>query len=241
MKTNVICRFLETYIHYALMVIAMLLCTIFLLPFCFVFEKMTFPICTLTSRALLFVLGAKVKIIGEIPKGKSYVIVGNHTSVIDIFTLPIIANGQRFTVFLHEKLLKIPVLGEWLKILNPVAINPATGNGVSTGIRKAISLVQKEKINFFGFPEGTRTTSGEMKKFKTGIFSIAVQSQCDVIPFGSAGAFDFKPKDRWWLKPGKVVIYIGQPICIQGKDKDELASLVESRVSFCIKKAEEFI
>lgn len=242
MKENIIFRFLETSIRFTLVILAIIILSILLLPICYCFKSTINFLIKKTSRLYLYILGVKLKIIGSIPKDKQYEIVGNHTSLIEILILPIINAGQKGTVFINKRLLKLPILGWWLKLLDPVAIDPKTGDGVLVGIKKAIKIIKEKKINFFAFPEGQRTTTGEIKEFKSGVFLIAIQSEIDIIPFGSAGAFEFKPKNRWYIKPGKVVIYINKPVPFEkGIGRDRLALLIESNVRYCAEQAKKFM
>ena len=41
---------------------------------------------------------------------------------------------------------------------------------------------------------------------------MAVNTRTSILPVGISGAFIFKPKNRWWLKPGVITINIGEPI-----------------------------
>ena len=61
-------------------------------------------------------------------------------------------------------------------------------------------------------PEGSRTVTGKMGNLKRGGFHMAINSGTSIIPVGISGAFSFKPKNRWWIKPGLIKINIGSPI-----------------------------
>ena len=41
---------------------------------------------------------------------------------------------------------------------------------------------------------------------------MAVNTRTSIVPIGISGAFRFKPKTRWWLRPGAITINIGKPI-----------------------------
>ena len=43
---------------------------------------------------------------------------------------------------------------------------------------------------------------------------MAINTNTAIIPVGVVGAYNFKPKDRWWIRPGSVSINIGTPINI---------------------------
>ena len=41
---------------------------------------------------------------------------------------------------------------------------------------------------------------------------MAENTKTSIVPVGISGAFRFKPKTRWWLRPGAITINIGDPI-----------------------------
>ena len=43
---------------------------------------------------------------------------------------------------------------------------------------------------------------------------MAINTNTPIIPVGVSGAFKFKPKNRWWMKPCPVTINIGDPISV---------------------------
>ena len=40
---------------------------------------------------------------------------------------------------------------------------------------------------------------------------MAINTNTAIVPVGVSGAYNFKPKDRWWMKPGPISINIGSP------------------------------
>ena len=41
---------------------------------------------------------------------------------------------------------------------------------------------------------------------------MAVNTKASILPIGSKGAFSFKPKNRWYIKPGLVELNVGNII-----------------------------
>ena len=41
---------------------------------------------------------------------------------------------------------------------------------------------------------------------------MAMNTKAPILPIGSKGAFSFKPKDRWYIKPGIVELNVGEII-----------------------------
>ncbi len=64
---------------------------------------------------------------------------------------------------------------------------------------------------------------------------MAVNANASIVPVGISGAFTFKPKNRWWLKPGLITINIGDPINNQKYETlgvDGLLNMVESKIKY---------
>ena len=64
---------------------------------------------------------------------------------------------------------------------------------------------------------------------------MALNTKTSIIPVGISGAFRFKPKSRWWLRPGFITINIGEPINheeYKALGIDGLLKRVESKLKF---------
>ena len=83
--------------------------------------------------------------------------------------------------------------------------------GVAHESIKKAEDVLRQGIHIGILPEGTRTLDGKMKELKKGGFHMAINTNTAIVPVGVSGAYNFKPKDRWWMKPGPISITIGSP------------------------------
>ncbi len=62
------------------------------------------------------------------------------------------------------------------------------------------------------FPEGTRSTTGELQPFKVGIAILAIEHEVPIIPVYIDRAFDLMPKGQRFIKPGALRVTFGEPI-----------------------------
>ena len=62
------------------------------------------------------------------------------------------------------------------------------------------------------FPEGTRSRSGKMGRFKAGPAILAVSKQVPVIPMYFEGLRDIRPVGSREMSPGPVTVMIGEPL-----------------------------
>lgn len=62
------------------------------------------------------------------------------------------------------------------------------------------------------FPEGTRSKTGKMRRFRAGASYLCVDTRCAALPILIKGAFDIMPKGRKFPRPGKVTVRFGRPV-----------------------------
>jgi 1-acyl-sn-glycerol-3-phosphate acyltransferase len=161
-------------------------------------------------RLILRASGARVHFEGELPADGAYIVMANHSSFIDLFLLPAILPG-RYTGVMAEEMMRVPLLEPVLKRLRVVPIVREQFERAVESLKRAEDAL-REGYHVAILPEGTRTTSGRMLPFKSGPFYVAMHTRVAIVPVGIAGAFEYKPKDRWTIDPGPVSVRIGRPI-----------------------------
>ncbi len=62
------------------------------------------------------------------------------------------------------------------------------------------------------YPEGTRSKTGMMQKFKKGPAMISAELGVPVVPAYISGSFHSWPKGKKFMKPGSIEVWIGKPI-----------------------------
>lgn len=86
------------------------------------------------------------------------------------------------------------------------------------------------------FPEGTRSSDGEVHTFKPGFASLAQRSKAAIVPAAIAGAFEAWPRSQRFPHPRKIVVHFSPPIPpeqVANTDEKELVAEVERRVRGC--------
>ena len=191
----------------------MLFCALF-------YQKKIYSIAQFICRGIFRIFHITYNIIGEFPNKGPYILMHNHSSFLDMFFLPIVIKGK-FTGVVAAKNFKIPILGALLKALKAIPIHRANSENAHKGIRKAEKML-KEGYHIAIFPEGTRTTTGELGEFKKGGFHMAVNTQHNILPIIVKGLYTIKPKTRWTLKKGQATMIIKKPINVKNKSVNEL-------------------
>jgi long-chain acyl-CoA synthetase len=106
---------------------------------------------------------------------------------------------------------------------------PQTEAGAGESIRYMGELVE-EGWSILIFPEGERTTTGEIGRFFPGVGMIASRLRLPVVPIRLRGFDRVLPRNARWPHPGKVELRFGAPIPPQGESYPELARRVEKAV-----------
>ena len=175
------------------------------------------------SWLILATTGVEVRTSGveRVPPGKSYVFVSNHQSIYDI---PILFCHVPFQLRIIAKasLGAFPVLGWHLRYTGHVLVErdragAKTLRQVATLMRHAHSLIV--------FPEGTRSSDGQVGRFKTGLFLLAVEAGLPVVPVAIVGSRHVMRKGRLMTCPGQVELVVHDPIPTQGLSRADVRDL----------------
>ena len=82
------------------------------------------------------------------------------------------------------------------------------------------------------YPEGTRSTSGAVASFRSGIGLLAAELGVSVVPIGISGAHAVWPKGSRYPRPGPITVRIGEPIQVANdNDRTEVVARLEQAVA----------
>jgi 1-acyl-sn-glycerol-3-phosphate acyltransferase len=112
-------------------------------------------------------------------KGKPYIVICNHQSMLDIVVLFRLMTYFRWIS--KTEIFRVPVVG-WIMYMNNY-INLKRGDQKS--IFRMMEISRKALLSgipLLIFPEGTRSASGELQQFKDGAFILAIDTKTDILP-----------------------------------------------------------
>ena len=139
---------------------------------------------TMWSPGILWICGVRLKVKGleHVDPTKSYVLVCNHQSYLDI---PVLFRGLIINLYFVAKkeLKKIPFLGWYMMATGMIFIDRSNRNKSIASLKRAAKLIKKGK-SVIMFPEGTRSKDGYLADFKKGPFMLSRQAEVDVLPVG---------------------------------------------------------
>jgi 1-acyl-sn-glycerol-3-phosphate acyltransferase len=99
---------------------------------------------------------------------------------------------------------------------------------------RQLGEMMKSATSLIVFPEGTRSPDGRVRRFRTGIFRLAIESGYTIVPVAVRGTRPVMPKGRLMTCPGDVWMEVFDPIPTGGMAVEEargLASRVQQIVS----------
>ena len=127
----------------------------------------------------------------------------------------------------------IPFLGWAMQMGGHVFVDRRNHEKAMSSLKKAKKSLIKRPRSILLFPEGSRTDNGQLKQFKSGGLSIAIETSIPVVPVAIYGTFESLNKSSWHFKNRKLVIKVGKPIYTKeytNHDRKTFANLVHDRV-----------
>jgi 1-acyl-sn-glycerol-3-phosphate acyltransferase len=167
----------------------------------------------------------------KIDQNQAYVIVPNHQSMLDIVFFNMLHHRLRWVS--KVEIFKVPIVGWEMRMVKYIELVRGNKASVMRMMEKCVESLQ-EGISIVIFPEGTRSLTGAIGKFKAGAFQIAVKTDKPLLPVLIDGTGDILPKKGLLFGNRRVVrIRVLDPIFpgnFKTGDPDELAAMVQTRM-----------
>lgn len=154
----------------------------------------------------------------------SYVFVANHQGAYDIFTVYGYL-GHNFRWMMKQSLRKIPFVGWACAWSRQIFVD----NSSASATRRTMQEAERQLsggMSLVVFPEGARSWTGKMSRFKKGAFRLAIEFNLPVVPLTIDGAFDVLPRFKKMPNPGHICLTIHKPI-YPSADGHDLSELME--------------
>jgi 1-acyl-sn-glycerol-3-phosphate acyltransferase len=196
--------------------------------------RFQFAIARCWARILLAVLAATCRLRyvvdgrENVPRG-NHITMSNHTSAWETIAQFVLFPPQVWV--LKRELLWIPFVGWGLKLLRPIAINRGAGHRAVNQVIEQGSARLADGLWVIIFPEGTRVTAGQTRKYGVSGALLATTTGKLVVPV-SHNAGEFWARRGLLKRPGLIRVIIGTPIDPAGKDpravNDEVRAAIEA-------------
>jgi 1-acyl-sn-glycerol-3-phosphate acyltransferase len=157
------------------------------------------------------------------PVTASCIFVANHSSFYDIpvifATLP-----HQLRLMAKATLTHVPFIGWHLRWSGHLLVNRKKPGAA---IFKKMQRLTTQGASLLVFPEGSRTQDGRVRKFKGGIFLLAIETTWPVVPLSIVGTRDVMPSGRLMTCPGRVRLIVHEPIPTSDLSRGDARALAE--------------
>jgi len=177
------------------------------------------------ASQLLWISGVEIRFenIDLIDPNRPQILVANHSSWYDVLAL--VSIPGTFVFVAKRELANIPIFGRAIGSCGHIFVDRNDRSAAVRSLGIAKGLLENESPTIIMFPEGTRTKTGELQKFKKGAFVLAIQTGVDVLPAAIVGSRKVMAKGSLRIKPGTITVRVGTPIAVDGlvmEDRNEL-------------------
>jgi 1-acyl-sn-glycerol-3-phosphate acyltransferase len=176
------------------------------------------------ARIFLKLLLIPVKVEGreQLEKDQSYVFVANHQGAFDIFLIYGYLN-RNFKWMMKHQLRNMPFIGYACEKSHQIFVDKRGPKKIKASYDAARNTL-KDGISLTVFPEGARTFTGHMARFRRGAFALADELQLPVVPLTINGSFNIMPRmrDGHFVNWHPLQLTIHQPIYPVGKGDDNI-------------------
>lgn len=184
--------------------------------------------------------GSKLKVLGaeNLHKHPAAVYASNHTSYMDT---PVIFSALpfQFRILARSVLWPIPFIGWYLNRSGQIPINTANPRATLSSLGEGARAL-RSGMALFVFPEGRRTSNGELQPFLSGAAYLAIRSQLPLVPMALSGVYDLLPIHTRHFYPGHLTLTVGEPILTAGmtiRQTDELTAQLRSAIENLLKQS----
>lgn len=172
-------------------------------------DEVLYSVARLWARIILAAAAIRIERhhdpdIVQLEEGEARLYLCNHQGGFDIPIL--MACLPRFAFVAKQELFKAPLFGPYMRALGFVSIHREGIKGADDALKQAASRLSSG-LSLIMFPEGTRTATGKLGRFRRGPLKAAVQSGVKIQPCAIEGSYRTMRKGSLFIRPGKVHFY----------------------------------
>lgn len=188
------------------------------------------------ARFITYLTPVRVEVEGaeRVEPGQSYVVVVNHQSQYDI---PLVYGfcGLDLRWVMKAEIGKLPFIAQGCRAIGHIFIERSHPDQAREAINRAVGRLQPGTGVLF-FPEGTRSRSGELIKFRKGAFRVAVDRKLPILPMTVVGTRELLPPGSLRIRPGRARLVVHPPIEPGGGTVDQAVTDLCRRTRAAIKR-----
>src|SRR5215207_771082 len=151
----------------------------------------------------------------------------NHQSFLDP-PLAALCCHRELHFLARKTLFNAPVVGSLLPHLNVIGVDR---DGADMGALKSVIRVVRRGGCTIIFPEGTRTSDGQLQPVRSGVGLIIAKTLAPVVPIRIFGAFEAFPRTSKLPRRHPITLVIGKPLRFTAADVTGDTRLAYQRLS----------
>lgn len=169
----------------------------------------------------------RFRIVGSehLPQQTPFILVANHSSHLDVISLmlavpPLVRDRVHPLAAADHFFGEVPMATFTAFAFNAL---PVQRKGGGKGREDMLALRERlltDKCGLVLFPEGTRSRTGTMAPFKSGIGMLVAGTDVPVVPCYIEGAYDAFPASAFLPRPKRVRLHVGAPLTFANSPND---------------------
>ena len=172
------------------------------------------------------------------PAAGGALVCANHQSYLDP-PLVGLTCSRRMTYLGRTTLFENKLLAPIISFLDTIPID-REGGGLS-GLKETLRRLKGGDMVLI-FPEGTRTSDGQLQPLKPGFIAVARRSKVPLVPVALDGAYDIWPRTSPLPRGGRLAVAIGEPISaleVSQLSDEELIEKLTRSIRQCLDEARQ--
>ena len=185
------------------------------------------------GKTLSFIFNVKLVVKGKhnLSNG-NYIFAPNHASLIDIPLLFIAV--KRYTVFIAKsELSNIPIFKSILDRAGFIFVDRRNNDSAVESMNNLMDDIKETPRSVAIFPEGTRTSDGNLLPFKKGAAIFAINTDIPVVPVAISGTYSWSKKKLFDISQSVISFEFGEPIISENysfNDRDYLTEKIKTNI-----------
>jgi len=161
---------------------------------------------------------------GRLPDDKRhpYVMVSNHESFVDMLLISHLKIEMKWMS--KESLFKIPLVGWMMRMAGDISLVRGDRASGSAALERCKVWLDR-RVSIMIFPEGTRSTTGELRDFKDGAFRLAIETGTPILPLAVHGTRTALRKHDWRMGDSDAEVRVLAPVSTEGLTEADIPAL----------------
>ena len=155
---------------------------------------------------------------------RPYVVVANHESFVDMLLISHLPTEMKWLSKIE--IMKIPLLGWMMRLARDIPLTRGDHDSAANALDQCKQRLETN-VSVMIFPEGTRSKTDDLNKFKPGAFKLAIDGGYPILPMAVHGTRDCLRPNYWRMGRATAEFRVLEPIETIGLTRDDLPALCD--------------